>query len=265
MPEPQYTPEELVQERWLPVAVPGYEKLYSVSNIGRVRSEFGICGSRNGRILKHGLTAGGYHFVSLHNRGVKKQSYVHRLVATVFIPNPDSRRQVGHKDRDHDNNRTSNLRWATGSQNNANQSGKIKSTSKYKGVYYNSVFRCWIASAKLNGTPQRFGFFRTAEAAALAYDHATRPVYGEFAFDNSRVFGLTASVEEELEIIDRERIRKIYGTSPISDSAVIAIRLTYNASPSIATEIALSEQYGRSVSTIRDIRKGRTFKRLLPD
>jgi hypothetical protein len=259
MPEPQYTPEELAQERWLPAT--GYEGLYSVSDLGRVRREAGTYGCKNGRILKHALTLDGYHFIGMSKNNKSTQYYVHKLVATLFIPNPNELREADHEDRDHDNNRASNLRWATGSQNNANQRGKVKSTSKYKGVCYYSVYRCWVASSSAT-RPKRIGQFRSEIAAALAYDHATRPLYGEFAFDNSKTFGLAGSVDEELEIINRDRIRKTYPKIPITDSDAIAIRTGYKAAPTTATEIELSERYGRSVSTIRDIRKGRTFKHL---
>lgn len=259
MPEPQYTPEELAQERWLPV--PGYEGLYSVSDLGRFFSHPRKHVSA-GRYLKHALTHDGYHFVGLSKKGVTEQFYVHKMVAESFVPNPGGLREADHKDRDHDNNRASNLRWATPAQNHANQNVNKDGTSKFKGVSYYSDLRCWVACVMVNGKQVRIGAFRGEIAAALAYDHATRLAYGEFAFDNSRTFGLAASVEEETAIINRDRIRKIYGIKPLLDTEAIAIRNAYRESPATKTEIALSVKYERSVATIRDIRKGRTFKHL---
>lgn len=89
--------------------VPGYEGLYEVSNLGRVR--------RNGKILKLGKVRGYLH-VNLCKNGIKKQAKVHRLVALAFLPNPQNLPQINHKDEDKTNNAVDNLEWCTSQYNN---------------------------------------------------------------------------------------------------------------------------------------------------
>lgn len=56
---------------------------------------------------------GGYKFVTLHYDGEQKRAYVHRLVAEAFVPNPEGKPTVNHKDGDKSNNLSTNLEWAT--------------------------------------------------------------------------------------------------------------------------------------------------------
>lgn len=76
--------------------VKGYEGLYSVSNLGRVKSHNRTVIRCNGRpthfkekILSFELHKGKYHKVQLCRNGKVKKNRVHRLVAQAFIPNPD--------------------------------------------------------------------------------------------------------------------------------------------------------------------------------
>lgn len=92
--------------------IQGYEGLYQVSNMGRVK------GLRKNKIL-HQLQRGhGYLTVDLYKDGVpRKKESVHRLVATAFIPNPDGKREVNHIDENKQNNMATNLEWVTRSEN----------------------------------------------------------------------------------------------------------------------------------------------------
>ena len=96
-----------MQEKWRPVV--GYEGLYEVSNFGRIRRIRIVVQTRK----KHG-----YMQVSLKDSGgARKSLRVHRIVAEAFIPNPEGKPQVNHRDENPENNRADNLEWATAEEN----------------------------------------------------------------------------------------------------------------------------------------------------
>ena len=66
----------------------------------------------NGKLLKQ-YYCNGYMQVKVSG----KQIYVHRLVAQAFIPNPDNKPQVNHKDGNKANNNVNNLEWVTNKEN----------------------------------------------------------------------------------------------------------------------------------------------------
>lgn len=112
--------------------IPGYETLYQVSNLGRVKrlkfahvSASGITTwIKKEKIIKPKVDKKGYLFVRLGN-GTKtsKNMRIARLVASVFISKePFARAQVDHIDRNRQNNRVENLRWVSNSQNCRNKS-----------------------------------------------------------------------------------------------------------------------------------------------
>jgi len=81
---------------------------YLVSNMGRVLS---TC-RKNHHILKPGTVGAGYKMVNLvDDDGKTHQLYVHRLVGSAFVPNPDNLPEINHKDENKANNRADNLEW----------------------------------------------------------------------------------------------------------------------------------------------------------
>jgi len=96
------------QEIWKDVV--GYEGLYQVSNLGRVRSFYNH-GQNKTIILKSGHDSCGYLQVCLSMDKKTKCYKVHRLVALAFIPNPKGFREINHKDEDKTNNQVCNLEW----------------------------------------------------------------------------------------------------------------------------------------------------------
>ena len=89
--------------------IEGYEGLYKVSNLGRVKSiKF-----RTERILKPANNGCGYLYVKLCKNGEQNICLIHRLVAQVFISNPQNLPEINHKDEDKTNNKVENLEWCT--------------------------------------------------------------------------------------------------------------------------------------------------------
>lgn len=83
---------------------------YEVSNLGNIRSKKTL------RKLKCGLVRG-YPHIDLYNSKGRKNYYIHRLVAELFIPNPNNLPQVNHKDGNKLNNSVDNLEWCTCKEN----------------------------------------------------------------------------------------------------------------------------------------------------
>ncbi|HBU8587317.1 TPA: HNH endonuclease, partial [Escherichia coli] len=93
--------------------IPGFEGIYKVTENGDIIS------CRKSKKLSHGIKPGGYAFVGLYPGGGKRPSYkmVHRIVAEVFIDNPDGKPEVNHKDGNKLNNKVENLEWVTRTEN----------------------------------------------------------------------------------------------------------------------------------------------------
>ena len=113
-----------MEEIWKDIE--GYEGLYQVSNMGRVKS---LARTRNmnlhdhrsvapvpERILKFGQSLG-YQAVTLAKDGVNRTFRVHKLVALAFIQNPDRKPEINHKDGNKHNNKAENLEWVTAKEN----------------------------------------------------------------------------------------------------------------------------------------------------
>lgn len=92
-------------EEWRTVL--GYEGIYQISSIGRVKNAYG-------HILKPETSRNGYKRVTFYDR---KKFQVHRLVAIAFIPNPEDKDVVNHKNGDKLDNSVENLEWSTWSEN----------------------------------------------------------------------------------------------------------------------------------------------------
>lgn len=90
----------------------GYEGRYAISADGRVYSYLREI------ILRPEEVHNGYLRVNLRDENSVNRHYrIHRLVAEAFIPNPDNKAQVNHKNGNRKDNRVENLEWATPKEN----------------------------------------------------------------------------------------------------------------------------------------------------
>lgn len=107
-----------MRELWRDVV--GYEGFYQVSNLGSVRSLDRVVNNRRvkGRVLKPFQDKDGYKKVNLVMGGKKRRQFmIHRLVSKMFIPNPENKPEVNHKDGNKQNNNIDNLEWVTKREN----------------------------------------------------------------------------------------------------------------------------------------------------
>lgn len=121
----------------------GYEGYYEVSNLGRVRSKNRTIVYSNGKVVHRKsklktLTTlpNSYPRVGLQKNGKLEMKMVHRLVAEVFVPNPNNYPIVNHKDEDKSNSQASNLEWCDNSYNVSYSNKGIDRRSTKQG--YNS-------------------------------------------------------------------------------------------------------------------------------
>lgn len=113
---------ESIAEIWKDIQ--GYEGLYQVSNLGRVKSlgrfiDRLVTGNywQEERILKPNKTKHGYLMVALRKNNKPNYFKVHRLVAITFIPNPENKPQIDHINAIKTDNTVNNLRWVTAKEN----------------------------------------------------------------------------------------------------------------------------------------------------
>lgn len=123
--------------------IKNYEGLYQISNYGRVKAlEKSVWTGKYFKyypeiILKLTSDKDGYLCITLHKDGKAKSFKVHRLVAEAFIPNPDNKPTVNHKNGDKTKNYVDNLEWMTNKENTAHarRTGLMKENQYGKNNY----------------------------------------------------------------------------------------------------------------------------------
>ena len=148
-----------MNETWK--AISDYEGYYEVSNLGQIRSVNRVVITRNNKkyhykskLLKQQPHNSKYLKVELVKESKQKTYLVHRLVANTFIPNPQSKPQVNHKDGNKQNNIHTNLEWSTSKENNKHawETGLTTPSKPMKGVFgYDNPTSRPVLQFKLNG------------------------------------------------------------------------------------------------------------------
>ena len=148
---------------------------YAISTYGNVEN-MNTC-----KILKYGMDVKkGYYFVNLCRNGKYESRNVHRLVADAFIPNPENKETVDHRDGNRLNNNISNLRWATRSEQARNTKIQSNNVSGVRGVSFINSRNKWSARICIDGNQYFLGYFKTLDEAKEARINKANEIFGEF-------------------------------------------------------------------------------------
>ncbi len=147
-----------MEEIWKEIE--GYNSKYQISNFGVIKNIL-----RN-RIVKQSPDSRGYLKCGLNGKTFR----VHKLVAKIFVENPNKKPYVNHINRVQTDNRASNLEWVTPMENSCHASRLRNTSSPYVGVSIrkrgNMVYhRAYI---RVNGKSIHLGHYHTGEEAYQA-------------------------------------------------------------------------------------------------
>lgn len=160
--------------------IKGYEGLYEVSNLGKIKSCEKIIYYLNSdkirrlqkeKIMSYG-SGNGYYIVTLYNNGKLKKYYVHQLVAMSFLNHTPNKLElvVDHINNNRLDNNVNNLQVITHSNNiRKGLKRKDNTTSKYKGVYLEKRTGNYISSIVINNKKIYIGAFKTELEAHNKY------------------------------------------------------------------------------------------------
>ena len=132
--------------------------------------------------IQHGKPVG-----SKHRRGYlrvkldQREYFIHRIVYKMHYGQDPLDMEIDHIDENPTNNRPSNLRLATSSENSQNVSLTKRNKSGIKGVSFNKFRNDWRAFLSCDGTSRNLGSFPTKEAAAQAIQIARELKHKNFA------------------------------------------------------------------------------------
>lgn len=159
-----------MEENWKDIK--GYEGLYQISNLGRVKSlKFG-----KQKILKSTINSRGYMKVILYKPDFKKHIFIHQSVAMAFLNHTPCGLElvVDHINDDKLDNRLENLQLISNRENIYKTQGKW--ASKYKGVSWHKKNSKWVAATTINNKRFFLGSFNCELAASLAYQNKLKEI-----------------------------------------------------------------------------------------
>jgi DNA-binding XRE family transcriptional regulator len=225
-------------ENW--VDIKGFEKLYKISDEGRVFSY------KREIILKQTRTKKGYKRIGL----LGKSFLIHRLVAQAFIPNPENKPEINHKDTNKLNNHSSNLEWVTSKEHHV-ISKENKQFSKIKGIEH--------SNSLLND--KKVLEIRTLyKTAKYTYLNLGKLFNVSKSTIKDIICGKTWKHVDGLIIKDNTRRNEIHPKSKLNSFDVLEIRTMYNERDMSIRKIA--KIYNVSKETIRKIVQKLTWTNL---
>ena len=154
----------------------GYEN-YLIYEDGQVFSK------KSKRFLKPSVNTVGYLVTNVRKNGKRKTMPIHRLIALYFIPNPENKAYVDHKDGNKLNNSIGNLRWATEIENAQNSKRPCNNKSGEKNVCWHKQRSKWTVRIRINGKYKHFGLFDDFEEAVMVASAIRQELHGEYARD----------------------------------------------------------------------------------
>lgn len=162
-----------MQEIWKDIK--GYEGLYQVSNLGRVKSLPRNTKNqyKNGIIKKNIILKNGYYFINLYNNGSKLFT-IHKLVAQAFIPNLKNKPCINHIDGNKQNNCVDNLEWCTYSENELHAFNKNLKKPPCKKINQYDLQGNFIKT--WNSIKEANKFYKTSHISECCNDNSKRSV-----------------------------------------------------------------------------------------
>jgi hypothetical protein len=154
-------------------------------------------------IRKHEPTPGTFYAERAEpkNNGKSCRIRMHRVILERTLGRSlEKGESVDHINNNSLDNRRSNLRLCTVSENAKNQRKQLKRSSIYKGVCWNKHALKWQAQIKIDGNSRNLGIYRSEIRAAEAYDRAARRYFGNFAKTNF-TRGFNGPVNEISEVV----------------------------------------------------------------
>ncbi len=238
--------------------IEGYEALYKVSNLGRVKSLDRIDSigrHRKGKILKPSFSQG-YPYINLRIKSKTQPYRIHHLVATAFIPNPEHKPEVNHIDGNKRNNCVDNLEWVTHSENMHHAS----ITNLFNMPKGESHWRALLTNEEIKSIRKEYiycGKEHNMRFLAKKYG-VSRNTIGYIV--NNKTY-TDSSYGEELSKKAKPKFRP---NAKLTPEQVIEIRRTHIPWDKEYGGKALAKKYGVSYSAIRDLfrKTGGTFNDL---
>jgi hypothetical protein len=164
--------------------IPGYEGIYQVSNLGKIKSIPRVTNNTKGcyitkeLILKHSLCKSrGYPVVRVSIKSVRKTIVIHQAVAMAFLNHTPCGHKivVDHINEDKTDNRVENLQVIT-NRENCSKSRLGKGSSKYTGVSWSKSNKKWISQICVNGKREKLGYFNCELEASISYQNKLKEI-----------------------------------------------------------------------------------------